>query len=59
MASLSLPLSIPQSSENNEQKSLMAFPSTQIPRLFSGAGQPKATCPTAGGGEHHENVPGK
>jgi hypothetical protein len=50
MVSLSLPHSTPQST---------VIPSTQLPRHYSGADQPKAACPTAGGGEHHENLPGK
>ncbi len=40
-------------SERSESKDLRfrSFPSTQLPRLFSGADQPKAASPTAGG--HH------
>jgi hypothetical protein len=61
------PLSLPHSTPRST-----VIPSTQLPRLFSGADQPKAACPTAGGlhhrrwlappqvvGEHHENLPGK
>ena len=75
------PLSLPYSTLRST-----VISSTQLPRLFtsphrtkfvrrgpgSGADQPKAACPTAGGlhhrrwlappqvvGEHHENLPGK
>ena len=48
-AFLSLPYDTPKRTSS---------PSTQPPRLFSGADQPKATNPT-GGGVHHENVSGK
>jgi hypothetical protein len=43
MVFLSHPHSTPQST---------VIPSTQLPRLYSGADQPKAACPTAGGLHH-------
>ncbi len=59
MVSLSLYHSIPKILIINNEKPSSAFLTIQIPRLFSSADQPKAACPTAGGGELHENVSGK